>query len=128
MPTLNSRTKGANGERELCHLLGDHLGAEVQRNLEQCRNGGTDVLFLDTWAIQCKRQQTIRLASWWNQACLEADGHGLIPVLAYRPNRHPWRFVLPLERYKWPPLAYTRTLYIEGFVEIVRECQSSIAC
>ena len=50
MGKINSRAKGAAGEREFCKELAEHLGdalvEPLKRNLEQTRNGGHDILGL----------------------------------------------------------------------------------
>lgn len=94
----DSRRKGADGERELARVLADHLGIEVTRNLLQVRQGGHDLVGLPV-ALEVKRYATASPAMverWWNQAAQQATGTGLVPALAYRVDRQPWRFVVPL--------------------------------
>lgn len=93
---LNSRVKGQNGERELCTLLGSIINRDdLVRNLEQVREGGGDILGIPGLCIECKRQETITMDTWWRQVCVAADRVGCIPVLAWRQNRKPWQFALP---------------------------------
>jgi hypothetical protein len=93
--TINSRTKGRTAETELAKILFDHLGIKLERNLNQTRAGGYDLEGLEEWAIEVKRQETLQLNAWWNQATNQAEQAERIPVLAYRQSRKPWRFVLP---------------------------------
>lgn len=94
------RAKGASGERELAALLiewADSLGMalEVKRNLEQVRGGGHDLVGLECYgmAVEVKRVEALALVNWWDQAVRQAkQAGGLIPVLAWRQNRKPWRF------------------------------------
>jgi Holliday junction resolvase len=90
------RTKGAAGERELFALLSEQLGVIVTRNLTQTRGGGADALDVPGWAIECKRQETVSIASWWTQTQMQADQTGRRPVLFYRQSRKPWRAVMDL--------------------------------
>jgi len=94
----DSRRKGADGERELARVLADHLGVEVTRNLLQVRQGGHDLNGLPV-ALEVKRYATATpalLEKWWHQAAQQATGVGLTPALAYRVDRQPWRFLVPL--------------------------------
>lgn len=94
------RAKGASAERELATLLIDWAGEqgmalEVKRNLEQVRGGGHDLVGLERYgmAVEVKRVEVLALANWWEQAVRQAKQAGdLIPVLAWRQNRKPWRF------------------------------------
>ena len=90
------RTKGAAGERELFALLTEQLGVSVTRNLTQTRGGGADALDVPGWAIECKRQEALSIASWWSQATRQAEQTGRKPALFYRQSRRPWRAVLDL--------------------------------
>ena len=93
---VNARNKGQEGERELARLLGGwaaEMGCqlELSRNLVQTREGGYDLNGVPGLAIEVKRVEAPDLNSWWRQAVKQA-GAELVPFLAYRPNRKPWRF------------------------------------
>lgn len=88
-----NREKGARAERELANLLAEHLPLEIRRNLVQYQTGGVDLTGLP-WSIEVKRHETLSIPSWWRQACEQATS-GLPPILAYRPSRKPWRFLVP---------------------------------
>ncbi|MBU2827587.1 MAG: putative PDDEXK endonuclease [Acidithiobacillus ferriphilus] len=94
--SASQRSKGSRGERELFALLTEQLGVTVTRNLSQTRGGGADALDVPGWAIECKRQESLSLASWWNQATRQAEQTGRKPALFYRRSRKPWRAVLDL--------------------------------
>jgi hypothetical protein len=107
---LNGRVKGQIGEREACRLLGDVIGElELTRNLEQVRSGGADILGISGLCIEVKRQETLSINSWWQQVCRAADNRGDVPVLMFRQNRKPWRFLLP---------AYLLTVGAPGYIEL----------
>ena len=65
------RRKGGDGERELVRHLQDLLGRPVERNLNQPRVGGGDIL-LPGWSIQAKRAKAATLGPWWAQAVEQA--------------------------------------------------------
>lgn len=119
------RRKGKAGEQELARLLREHLGIEVSRNLLQAREGGADLLGVLGWAIEVKRAVRPSLASWWQQTCRQAEDAGERPVLAYRLDRHPWRFVLALRHvahgFEHAPLSMQVETDLEVFAALVRE-------
>lgn len=94
--SASQRNKGAAGERELFALLTEQLGVTVTRNLTQTRGGGADALDVPGWAIECKRQEALSIASWWTQTQRQADALSRKPALFYRQSRKPWRAVLDL--------------------------------
>jgi hypothetical protein len=87
---INSRTKGASAERELFKLISEATGVEVKRNLVQTREGGFDSS-VGRFAIEVKRQENLDFTSWWEQAVKQAEAAKLMPMLAYRKSRYPWR-------------------------------------
>jgi Holliday junction resolvase len=89
-----SRNKGQVGERELLKLLGEELGVELSRNLLQTRESGADCLGIRGFAVEVKRQERLCLPAWWRQAVKQGEMHGAEPILAFRQNRQPWRFLL----------------------------------
>lgn len=126
---INSRAKGASGEREAIKLLADFLGDEtIKRNLQQTRDGGHDIngLTLDYWAIEIKRCKKPELLAWWKQACNQAAKAGKMPALLYRLDRQQWRAVIPLVElanitHDLSDYDFTITTSIEAFCSIVRE-------
>lgn len=100
MKPAGRRQKGANGENEVVRLLEAELGLKLTRNPLQSKRGGRDIIE-DTdrhqmpipFAIEVKRQEADSLASWWYQACRQAEESGRIPVLFYRANRKPWSVI-----------------------------------
>ena len=94
--STSQRNKGACAERELFKLLSEQLGIAVARNFDQTWKGGADTLSIDGWAIECKRVESLAIASWWSQARRQAEQTGRKPALFYRQSRKPWRAVLDL--------------------------------
>jgi Holliday junction resolvase len=138
--SINSRQKGAGAEREFAGLVHDWAGVRLIRNLEQTRSGGHDLIVhpdevgsvaesFRQLAIECKRYQTAtdaQIQKWWAQAIIQAEQAGLIPVLAYRANRSPWRVVVPISLVtaaltRATQLDYTAALSIKGFCHVVVE-------
>lgn len=122
--SVMQKRKGKDGENELARLLTERLGTVVKRNLGQSRAGGHDLL-LPGWAVEVKRASSPQLATWWQQTLLQARNAGTRPVLAYRLDRAPWRFVVRLAdlspHYAEQSEYLIATLCIDGFSLIVRE-------
>ena len=82
MAKINSRTKGANGEREVADLLQrvvtevallcGYVAPQIRRNTEQSQIGGEDLTGLPWWSIEVKRCERVELDKWWEQACVQA--------------------------------------------------------
>ena len=88
---INSRSKGAAGEREVAAILRDELRLEIRRNWqEQSAVGGSDLQGVPGWAVEVKRQKVARLSEWWTQTAMQANRAFLKPVLIYRLDRQPW--------------------------------------
>lgn len=92
---VNARSKGANGEREAADWLQQNLKLEFkpERNLEQVRSGGYDLNGLEPLCFEIKRCEAIAKRAWWVQA-KTATVPGQYPVVMYRKNRQPWRFLI----------------------------------
>ena len=107
---VNARNKGATGERELCRWIKDNLGVlgDPERNLEQVRSGGADIINVYPFIFEVKRVENLDLVSWWIQVKTaweqlrdmsdvdEQAGidRNLIPVVAFRQNNQPWEFLI----------------------------------
>jgi hypothetical protein len=91
---VNSRNKGARVEREFATLCRDHLGIEVQRNLEQTRSGGHDITGMEGWSPEIKARAKVptpgELEIMWEQATDQAVAAGDRAVLAVKANLRGW--------------------------------------
>lgn len=136
MGKINSRAKGAAGEREFCKALSEHLGdalvEPLKRNLEQTRNGGHDILGLDGWALEIKRYKKVKesdIESFWKQAVEQAKRVGAEPVLAYREDFRSWRVRIPwgfMMDGDWDDdVDFTIELSLKAFATMVREQHSA---
>ena len=99
MRRINARSKGASGERELARWLKDNLRLNdlPQRNLEQVRSGGSDIIDVYPFFFECKRVENLDLLSWWIQVKHETKKSGAIPVVAFRQNHKTWEFLISAE-------------------------------
>ena len=92
-----SRDKGAQGEREVCALLSEELGINAQRQLDQSRDGGADIIIecgSKSLGIEVKRVERSTPLAWLRQ--IEAVNTDLHMVL-WRPSRSGWIGILPWE-------------------------------
>lgn len=95
---INSRNKGSAAEREVGKIIYDLLGIKVERNLDQWRSGGYDLVGLDKVALEVKRAKKPLLNAWWKQTVAQANEAGLVPCLWYRLDRQQWVVVLPISQ------------------------------
>lgn len=132
MGKINSRAKGAAGEREFIKEISGYLGEEavapLKRNLEQTRAGGHDIVGLDGWAIEIKRYRVVKegdIARFWVQAVEQAQKVGRVPALAYREDHRSWRVRIPLKYLRaemdWEGVEWTAEVSLEAFAAFVRE-------
>lgn len=99
---INSRAKGASGERELAKKLKTLLVENGIENLDPERSqqfcgasGDADVRGLPGVHVECKRVEKLNLDVAFQQA---EDDHkvGTIPVVVHRKNRKEWKCTLTL--------------------------------
>lgn len=132
MGKINSRAKGAAGEREFIKEISGYLGEEavapLKRNLEQTRAGGHDIVGLDGWAIEIKRYAVVKegdIARFWEQAVEQAIKVDRVPALAYREDFKSWRVRIPLKYLRpemdWEGVDWTAEVSLEAFAAFVRE-------
>ena len=93
---VNSRAKGAEGERELARIL-QARGYKARRGQQFCgANGDADVVGLPGYHIECKRVEKLNLEAAMEQSKRDAR-QGEIPIVAHRKNHHEWLTTLRLE-------------------------------
>ena len=96
---VNSRTKGAGGERELAHELSRVLNCKARRG--QQFSGSPDspdiVTDLDGIHIECKRVERLQLYDALKQSVRDA-GPDEVPVVMHRKNREKWVVIVELDR------------------------------
>lgn len=93
---MNSRQKGAAGERELARKLREE-GYDCRRGQQfSGANGDADVVGLPGIHIECKRVERLNLEDAMAQSRRDARD-GEIPVVMHRKTRSPWLVTTTLE-------------------------------
>lgn len=96
---MNSRRKGADGERELARILRNDYGfKDAKRGQQYCGiNGNADVVdALPGIHIECKRVERLNLYEAMAQAKRDAREDEL-PAVFHRKNHADWLVVMPLD-------------------------------
>ena len=92
---MNSRQKGARGERELANVLKSYGYEDSRRGQQYCgSNGDADVVGLSGIHIECKRVEKLNLEKAMEQA--EHDRKEQAAVF-HRKDRKPWLVTMKLE-------------------------------
>ena len=98
---MNSKAKGARGERELALVLRSH-GYDGQRGVQYCgANGDPDVLGLPGIHIECKRVEKLNIQDAIDQSKRDARD-GEVPVVMHRRNNCEWLITMILD--DWIPM------------------------
>ena len=84
---MNSRRKGAEGEREFSKLCREH-GYECRRGQQYSGIGGDDVVGLPGVHVEVKRVEKLNLQAAMAQSV--RDSKGKLPIVAHRRNREDW--------------------------------------
>lgn len=93
---INSRGKGAAGEREIANILKEY-GYETRRGQQfSGKNGDADVVGLPNIHLEIKRVEKLNLEKAMEQSRNDARA-GELPVVMHRKNRHPWLVTMDLE-------------------------------
>lgn len=93
---MNSRAKGASGERELAKVLREY-GYETRRGVQFCgANGDADVVGIDGLHIECKRVERLNIDDAMAQSIRDAREDEM-PVVMHRKNRKKWLVTMTLE-------------------------------
>lgn len=109
MGKINSRRKGAVGEREIAHILQDY-GYDARRGQQfSGLQGDADVVGVPYLHLEIKRVQALNLDKAMEQSIRDARD-GEIPVVMHRKDRQPWRVTLGLEDFMKMFQAYERSL------------------
>ncbi|EXG84458.1 hypothetical protein K413DRAFT_1199 [Clostridium sp. ASBs410] len=99
---INSRDKGANGERELANILKEY-GYKTHRGQQYCGDtGAADVVGLPQIHIECKRVERLNIYDAIEQAKSNAEakeipfGECNLPAVFHRKNKREWLVTMPL--------------------------------
>lgn len=94
---INSRNKGASGERELSREFARLFGCDARRG--QQFSGSPEspdiVIGIPNIHVECKRVERLNLYDAVKQSSRDA-GANEIPVVCYRKNREDWLFIVKL--------------------------------
>ncbi len=94
--TINSRNKGAVGERELANILKDY-GYNAWRGQQfSGANGDADVEGLLDVHIEVKRVEKLNIYKAMEQSKRDASVNHEIPTVFHRKNRKPWLVTMEL--------------------------------
>ena len=86
---INSRQKGAAGERELARFL-EGFGWKSKRGQQHSGSPDSpDVVSELPWFVECKRTQNAAPLKWMEKATEDAGGEKP-PMIFWRPNRGRW--------------------------------------
>lgn len=105
---INSKKKGAKGEREFAKLCREE-GYNVRRGQQYNGLEGEDVVGLPYMHVEVKRVEKINIDNALEQSTKDAK-EGQIPIVAHRKNRTDWKI----------------TLSAEDFFKIYREFEASM--
>lgn len=95
---MNSRDKGARGERELANLL-RKKGYDARRGQQYCgANGDADVVGLDGIHIEVKRTERFRPYEAMHQSLNDAREDELSTVF-YRSNKRGWLVMMTMDEW-----------------------------
>lgn len=98
---MNSRDKGARGERDLANFLKDHGYVGAKRGQQYCgANGDADVEGLPGVHIECKRVEKLNIDAAMEQSDRDSyadsikHGFRVIPTVFHRRNGKKWKVTL----------------------------------
>lgn len=95
---MNSRSKGAKGERELARVLRQY-GYDCRRGQQYSgANGDADVVGLPGVHIECKRVERLNIHDAMDQAKRDSRD-GEIPAVFHRKNNCEWLVTLQLDEF-----------------------------
>ncbi len=92
---INSRAKGAKGERELAGKLKEY-GYNCRRGQQFSGIEGEDVVGLDYVHIECKRVERLDLGAAMYQATRDAK-EGQLPAVFHRRNKGRWLVTMEMD-------------------------------
>ena len=93
--SINSKAKGAKGERELAKILKEY-GYDCRRGQQYNGLEGEDVVGLDYIHIECKRVQALNLDEAMEQAKRDSTIKQM-PAVFHRKNNKKWKVTMELE-------------------------------
>jgi Holliday junction resolvase len=98
---INSKRKGATGERELARKLREY-GYNARRTVQyngKAEDGEADLKGLPGIHIECKRVEQLSLYKAIDQAKRDSAGSGKLPAVFHRKNNCEWVVAMPLDAF-----------------------------
>ena len=95
---VNSKRKGAAGERELAKKLNEY-GFKTRRSVQyngKADDGKADLVNLPGIHIECKRVERLNVSEAMGQAINDAQ-NGELPTVFHRKNREGWLVTMRLD-------------------------------
>jgi Holliday junction resolvase len=95
---INSRAKGAAGERELAEVFRS-MGYQARRSQQFCGSNSDSDLTVEEMAaflVECKRVQRLDLHAAVEKAASDAKPHGKLPMVCHRKNGADWLLTIRL--------------------------------
>lgn len=92
---INSRQKGAKGERELANILKEY-GYDTRRGQQFSGLEGEDVVGLDYIHVECKRVERLNLEDAIIQAKRDTKKEQM-PAVFHRKNKQKWLVTMELD-------------------------------
>jgi hypothetical protein len=93
---INSRAKGAAGERELAAEFNRLFGTQARRGQQFSGLEGEDVVGLDGIHVESKRVEQLNIHKAVEQAIRDSKGLK-VPAVFHRKNRTPWLVTVRLD-------------------------------
>jgi Holliday junction resolvase len=100
---INSKQKGAKGERELAKVLTEYGYPQVRRSQQYCgSNGDADLVGLLNIHIECKRVEKLNMYDAIDQAKHDSGKNIMrkgypLPAVFHRKNDHEWLVTMCLD-------------------------------
>lgn len=92
---MNSRRKGADGERELANKLREY-GFDSHRGVQYKGSPDSpDVVGIEGFHIECKRVEQLNIEKAMQQS--ERDAGDNVPLVIHRKNREEWKVTMRLD-------------------------------
>jgi Holliday junction resolvase len=110
--TINSRDKGARGERELASKFREYGFTEAKRSQQYCGLGENSADITDALPnihVECKRVEKLNISTAMEQAVRDAN-KGNLPTVFHRKNNEKWLV----------------TMRVDDWMELYREYNSGI--
>ena len=93
---MNSREKGARGEREFANLLKDH-GFKTRRGQQYSGIEGEDVVGLPYCHVEVKRVQNLSIHKAIKQSLRDSEKE--VAIVAHRRNHEEWLVTMTFEQW-----------------------------